>query len=103
MALKIAPDMKRLTSFCKKWNVAELAFFGSVLRDDFRPDSDIDTLVSFSPNVPVSLFDLVDMEEELSDILSRKVDVVCREGIEKSPNSIRKKAILESAEVMYAA
>ena len=79
------------------------AFFGSVLRDDFRPDSDVDVLVTFAPGVEWSLFDHIAMEEELSALLGRKVDLISRRAIERSSNWIRRKAILETAEPFYAA
>jgi uncharacterized protein len=103
MSPQVQLDMERLTDFCRRWGVSELALFGSVLRDDFRPDSDIDVLVSFSPDARRDLFDLVDMQDELSAMFARKVDLVCREGIERSHNFIRRKAILSTAEVLYAA
>ncbi len=103
MSPRISLDIVGITRFCRKWKIAELALFGSVLRDDFGPESDVDVLVAFLPDAHVSLFELVDMEEELTAIVGRKVDIVCREGIERSANFIRKKAILGSAEVLYAA
>jgi len=99
----IGIDKHRIAEFCRRWNVTELALFGSVLREDFGPESDVDVLVAFAPHARVSLFDLVDMEDELAAILGRKVDLVCKEGIERSHNYIRRKAILGSAEVVYAA
>jgi hypothetical protein len=95
--------MEKIVAFCRKWKIAEFALFGSVLRDDFGPESDVDVLVKFFPDSHTSLFDLVDMEDELTGIVGRKVDIVCREGIEKSSNFLRKQAILGAAEVMYAA
>lgn len=103
MSPQVQLDMEKMTDFCRRWGVSELALFGSVLRDDFRPDSDIDVLVSFSADARRDLFDLVDMEDELSAIFGRSVDLVCREGIERSHNFIRRKAILSTAEVLYAA
>jgi uncharacterized protein len=96
-------DKDRIVEFCRRWQVTELALFGSVLRQDFRSDSDVDVLVSFAPDARVSLLDLVDIEDELAATLGRKVDLVCKEGIERSHNYIRRKAILGSAEVLYAA
>ncbi len=103
MSPRISLDMERIARFCRKWEIVELALFGSALRDDFGPESDVDVLVSFSQDSKVSLFDLVDMEEELTALVGRKVDLVCREGIERSANFIRRKAILGTAEVLYAA
>jgi predicted nucleotidyltransferase len=96
-------DQVRIGEFCKKWNVAEFAIFGSALRADFQPDSDVDVLVTFKPNSKRSLFDLVQMEEELEGMFGRKVDLVTRPGIEASRNYLRRKAILSSARVVYAA
>jgi len=83
--------------------IRELAFFGSVLRDDYRPESDVDVLVTFVPGVAWSLFDHMAMEEDLSALLGRKVDLVSRRAIERSSNWIRRKAILETAEPFYDA
>lgn len=77
--------------------------FGSVLREDFRPNSDIDVLVSFTPDARISLFDLVDMENELKEVFGRDVDLVEKEAIQRSENYIRRKSILENTEVIYAA
>lgn len=92
-----------LREFCQRWNIVELALFGSVLRADFGPDSDVDFLVRFAPDAGTTLFDMVQMESELSALLGRKVDLVSRRGIEASRNPYRRQAILESAEVIYAA
>jgi uncharacterized protein len=92
-----------IRSFCQKWKIQRLELFGSALRDDFRPESDFDFLVTFEPESRWSLFDLVSMEIELTEIVGRKVDLVSRRGIEHSRNALRRKTILESAEVYYAA
>jgi len=96
------PD-ERVEEFCRRWKIAELRLFGSALREDFRPDSDLDLLVSFTPEADWSLLDHVAMEEELSCLLGRKVDLVSRRAIERSSNWIRRKAILESAEPYFVA
>jgi predicted nucleotidyltransferase len=80
-----------------------MAIFGSALREDFGPDSDIDILVSFSADARWGLFDLVRMEEELEALLGRAVDLVPRVAVEQSENYIRRKSILDNAEVVYAA
>lgn len=95
--------LERVSNFCRRWKIIELALFGSVLRDDFRPDSDVDVLVTFAPDAGWSLLDHVEMQDDLREILGRNVDLVSRRGIERSRNTLRKKAILESAEVFYAA
>jgi len=103
MSPHIEIPSKDLATFCSRWGIVELAFFGSVLRDDFGPDSDVDVLVRFDEKTHHTLFDMVHMQEELQEILGRKVDLVSRRGIEASRNYIRRKAILGSAEVVYAA
>jgi len=95
-------EREALAGFCRKWQITELALFGSVLRDDFGPDSDIDVLVRFAPDARHSLFDLVRMEDELRDLFGREVDLVERGTIEASRNYLRRKAILGSAEAVYA-
>jgi hypothetical protein len=97
-------DGKKIVKFCQRWQITEFALFGSVLSDDFRPDSsDIDVLVSFAPNAHWTLLDLVDMEDELEEIFGRDVDLVERQGIEQSRNYLRRRAILDSAQIFYAA
>jgi uncharacterized protein len=105
VAKRLMIDIPRdqIADFCRRWKIAELALFGSVLRDDFRPDSDVDVLVTFAADAQWSLFDHVDMEDELKEILGRPVDLVNRRGIERSRNPFRRKAILESARVVHAA
>jgi len=92
---------KQIADFCRKWKITELSLFGSALRDDFRPDSDIDLLVSFGSDSEWSLFDHARMEQELSGILGRKVDLVSRRALESSANPIRRKAILENTRRVY--
>ena len=101
MTARIAIPTEGIAAFCERWRVTELALFGSVLRDDFGPDSDIDVLVSFDGRARRTLFDMVDMEEELKAIFGREVDLVSRRGIERSSNQLRRKAILESAETIH--
>ncbi len=101
--LKIKVPKTKLTTFCQRWNISELAVFGSALRDDFRPDSDVDLLVSFAPQAHVTLLDMVRMQEELKEIFGREVDLISKRAVESSRNYLRKKQILESAGVIYAA
>jgi hypothetical protein len=82
--------------------IKRLELFGSVLRDDFRADSDIDVLVTFAEGARWTLFDRVRMRDELSDLLGRRVDLVNRRSIERSENWIRRAEILETAEPWYA-
>ncbi len=95
--------MDKIAEFCKRWQIKELALFGSVLRDDFRPDSDIDLLVTFASDHPWSLFDHVQMQDELAEVLGRPVDLVSRRAVEKSENPWRRHDILTSARTIYAA
>ena len=81
----------------------ELALFGSVLRDNFGPDSDIDVLIRFRAERTPGLFGIAGMEGELAELFAHRVDLVNRAAIEESRNYIRRKAILESARVVYAA
>ena len=101
--MKITIPRKKLAEFCRRWKISELAFFGSVLREDFHQSSDIDLLVSFRPKARISLFDLVHMQNELKEIFGREVDLVERRAIEKSENYIRRKNILSHTKVIYAA
>lgn len=93
----------KIAEFCRRWKIIELSLFGSVLREDFQPDSDVDVLVSFAPDVTWSLWDLVTMQEELTQILGREVDLVERRAVERSENYIRRRHILSSAERIYVA
>jgi uncharacterized protein len=96
------PDLA-IEDFCRRWRISELALFGSVLRDDFRPDSDVDVLVTFAPGAHWSLFDMVRMQKELEAVLGREVDLVERKAVEQSENYIRRKKILESLVPVYVA
>ena len=100
---RLGISSQQLTQFCQKWQVAELALFGSILRDDFREDSDIDLLVSYQPNAKRGLFEKMTMQEELETMLNRKVDLVSKQAIIQSHNWLRRKNILSSAEVIYVA
>ena len=100
---KIKIPRAKLADFCKRWNISEVAIFGSALRGDFRPDSDVDVLVSFNPQAHVTLFDMVHMQDELKAIFGREADLVSRRGVENSRNYLRRKMILESAEVIHVA
>lgn len=94
---------EEITAFCQRWSVDELALFGSVLREDFGPHSDIDVLIKFaSPRTP-GMFGIVRMERELAELFGRQVDLVTRPAVENSRNPIRRQAILEDARIIYAA
>lgn len=98
---KLAIDEARLVDFCRRWKIRQLAVFGSARRPDFRPNSDVDFLVTFSPDADWSLFDHVTMESELAELIGRKVDLVSRKAVEASSNWIRRDAILNGAEPLF--
>lgn len=100
MSLRIAVDRESIVTFCRKWKIVEFGFFGSVLRDDFRPDSDVDVLVTFAEDSHWSLFHVVDMIDELRAIFGRDVDLVEKDAIR---NPFRRRAILAGHQVFYAA
>jgi uncharacterized protein len=103
MKLKnIELPMPEIEQFYQKWNLTEFALFGSVLRDDFRPESsDIDVMVQFHPDAKPTFWELDQMEEELKKLFGRDVDVIMRSGIERSRNYLRRREILSSAKVVY--
>lgn len=96
---RIEASVEKLAPFCSKWKITELSLFGSVLREDFRPDSDIDVLVTFAPEARWSLLDLPRMQDELSGILGRSADLVDIKGLR---NPFRRREILATKEVVYA-
>lgn len=93
----------QLAANCRRWRIRELSAFGSALRDDFGPESDIDFLVTFESGAAWNLLDRVRMQMELSELLGRPVDLVSRRAVEWSPNPIRRAAILRTARTVYAA
>ena len=103
MPLRIELPREQIAEFCQRWGIIEFAFFGSVLRDDFGPESDIDVLVQFGADAGLTLFDIVRMEDELRELFGREVDLADREAVEQSRNHIRRNAILAAAETVYAA
>ena len=88
-----------IAHFCRRWKVAELALFGSVLRDDYRANSDVDVLVQFDEDADSSLRDFVDMQDELGTMFGRKVDLVEKQGL---VNPFRRHSILTTRQVIYA-
>lgn len=92
--------LEAIAAFCEKWKITEFALFGSIIRDDFRPDSDVDVLVTFSPDEKWSLFDIVRMKEELKRLFGREVDFVQKAGLK---NPFRRYEILRTKEVIYVA
>ena len=100
MSPHIQIDRSKIEAFCRKWKIAELALFGSVLRDDFRGDSDVDVLVTFGPGGGIGLETRVQMLDELREMFGRDVDLIVKDALR---NPFRRLSILRSREVVYAA
>ena len=100
MPVQIDIPMDKVVEFCRKWKITEFSLFGSVLRDDFRPESDVDVLVEFEPGAPWSLWDWIDMIDELKAAFCRNVDLVSKGGLR---NPFRRHAIMTTREIIYAA
>jgi predicted nucleotidyltransferase len=100
---RIELDMPRIEEFCKKWQIVEFSLFGSVLTDEFRPDSDVDVMVKFAPEARVGLFEFIDVEEELEGIIGRKIDLITRPSVERSENYLMRRSILSGTRTFYAA
>ena len=103
---RLGVEADRIAEFCRKWQLRELALFGSALGDHFRPDSDIDLLVTFQD--PRRRFGpwmsgLQEMEDELRRLFSRPVDLVLRDSVERSENDLRRRAILKNLLPLYVA
>jgi len=98
---KIDISQEQMADFCRRWQISELALFGSVLRDDFGPESDLDVLVTFAPGAEWGLLDQVRMEQELAGLLGCKVDLLTKRAVERSSNWILRREILGTAEVVY--
>ncbi|MFA7235319.1 MAG: nucleotidyltransferase family protein [Phycisphaeraceae bacterium] len=99
MVAHVTFDHAALDELCRRWRVRELALFGSAVRDDFRPTSDVDVLVSFEPDAPWSLWDVMMMRDELIALFGRPVDLVEESAIR---NPIRRRSILRDKETVYA-
>jgi hypothetical protein len=92
--------MDAIQQFCRRWKIRELALFGSVLRSDFRPDSDVDVLVTFHDDAEWGLLDHMQMQQELATLLHRPIDLVSKRALERSANWVRREAILNTAQVL---
>jgi uncharacterized protein len=97
---RIPLPLGAIEAFCRRWEIRELSLFGSVLREDFSPESDVDVLIEFDPAARPDLHDFMDMREELSGLLGRKVDLVGRGGLR---NPFRRAEILRTRRVVYGA
>ena len=91
---------KKIATFCKRWNVSEFSVFGSAIRKDFGPKSDVDVMVVFEPNAPIGLFEMAHMAVELETLFHRPVDLVEKAALR---NPYRRSEILKTAKVVYAA
>src|SRR6516165_2737976 len=98
--VKISIPEGRIRDFCLRWKIAELAVFGSALREDFHPDSDVDVLVTFAKNAEWSLYDWVDMIAELREIFGREIDLLSSQSLR---NPFRRHEILKTRQTLYAA
>lgn len=93
--------MDKIVPFCQRWKICELALFGSALRDDFGPNSDLDFLVTFTGDADWGLFDHVYMQQELQAILHRSVDLISKRALEHSQNWLRRQEILNTAYTLF--
>ena len=98
---RLGISAQELQSFCEQFPIVELAFFGSVLRNDFQPSSDIDILIRIVPEAHFSLMDLVGLSYKFEEMLDRKVDLIEKDSVEKSPNWLRRQEILNNYYVIY--
>lgn len=97
---KFSVLQEKIRGFCQRRKIAELSIFGSVLRDDFRPDSDVDVLLTFAPDAQWSLYDWMDMIHELREIFDRDIDLLSTQALR---NPFRRHEILTTREILYAA
>lgn len=102
IAVQLLVPSKKLAAFCKRWKVVEFALFGSAVREDFSPQSDVDALVSFAPQSEWGLFDHIQMKQELKELFGRNVDLVTHRALEQSLNTLLRSEILNSAKVLYS-
>ena len=96
-----AIPMDKIAGFCHRWRIRELALFGSALREDFCPDSDLDILVTFADDADWGLFDHVQMQQELQALLQRGVDLISRRALERSQNWLLRQEILGTARMLF--
>jgi predicted nucleotidyltransferase len=101
VAVQTLVAAKKIAAFCKRWKVVEFALFGSAVRGDFSPESDIDALVSFAPHSQWGLFDHIQMKQELKELFGREVDLVTRRALEQSRNALLRSEILGTLKQLY--
>ena len=102
VAVETLAPYRKITAFCKRWKVVEFALFGSSVRDDFSPESDVDVLVSFTPDSNWGLFEHIQMKQELKGIFGRDVDLITRRALEQSRNTLLRSEILGTAKVVFS-
>jgi uncharacterized protein len=100
--LTLSLPMDAIRQYCRRWKIRELALFGSVLRPDLRPDSDVDVLVTFHADAEWGLLDHMQMQQDLATVLGRSVDLVSKRALERSANWVRREAILNTAQVIVS-
>jgi len=103
MPMKLGVEADRIADFCRRWKIIRLAVFGSAVQGELRPDSDLDLLVTFRSDAEWTMFDHYTMEEELSRLFGREVDLVSVQALEENQNPICRSRILDSARQIYAA
>jgi len=101
MVISIPIPTHELESFCRRWKIRKLAFFGSVLRDDFHPSSDIDILVDFNADADWSMLDHIEMQQELQELLEHRVDLITQRGLDASKNWLFREEVQETALVLF--
>ena len=101
MSARIDIPKEEIAAFCQRNHIRRMALFGSVLRDDFTPESDVDVLVEFEPAARIGYIGLAGLEIELGKILGRWVDLHTFEGVKRNRNWLRREEILSSAEAVY--
>jgi len=97
--MKIVVPKEEIVNFCQRWKIHEFSIFGSALSEDFTPDSDVDILVTFAQDMPWSLYDWLDMIDELKAIFGREVHLFSKGGLR---NPFRREKILTTRQVIYA-
>jgi predicted nucleotidyltransferase len=100
--LVTAIPLDEIAGFCQRWKIRELALFGSALRDDFGPDSDLDILVTFATGADWGMLDHVQMQQELQALLQRNIDLISKRALERSRNWLRRQEILSTAQVLFS-
>ena len=100
--LRVSLPLEEIAAFCRRWSIARLEVFGSALRDDFRPDSDLDLVATYTPQARWSLLDRVRMKLELEAMLGRRVDLLNRRALEKVGSRARAASILAQSQPIYA-